>query len=328
MTLRRAKSGQPAPRRKTIEASEIEKGRAVERIIFKPRRRLMTRAALHRALDRVIGEWLTAACAWDDLAIGDHRFVIFSTDVRRDTHVYVQFWSEPMELVLWEVSSGNWNPPADVWLAGERSQRIEAFGFEIGGEAGNFQREVGIGSPADAARIAHEVVDLFYSAFDYRGTTALAAMLGYEGRSEVRPTFEAFTPQDVGKLFSEYGYRVEEAEIERDGEPPMLRCRKRGVSTMVEFGEQVPDENLYGTARLSCELKARPEDLPALSPSQEAAGAGLPMLAVSRFLPFKGGVTLDWVIARLVEWEAMIASRSRRARGRRSLENVSHATVH
>ena len=46
------------------------------------------------------------------------------------------------------------DPPADNWLGGERSQRIEALGFVIGGEAENFQREVRIESGGDIARIA------------------------------------------------------------------------------------------------------------------------------------------------------------------------------
>jgi hypothetical protein len=58
------------------------------------------------------------------VAIGDHKFVCFSIDVARETRMYVQFWSEPLEPVLWEVSSGKWNRPADKWLAGERSERV------------------------------------------------------------------------------------------------------------------------------------------------------------------------------------------------------------
>ena len=70
--------------------------------------------------------------------LSDHRFVVFSIDIAPKVQAYLQFWSEPGEPVKWEVSSGRWSPPADKWLAGERSRRIAGFGFEIGGQAENF----------------------------------------------------------------------------------------------------------------------------------------------------------------------------------------------
>ena len=81
----------------------------------------MSRRELHVALEAIVRPWIRAACSWDSLAIGDYRFVIFSMEVAPETGVYVQFWSEPMEPVVWEVSSGKWNPPADEWLAATRA---------------------------------------------------------------------------------------------------------------------------------------------------------------------------------------------------------------
>ena len=221
--------------------------------------------------------------------------------------------------MLWEVSSGKWNPPTDKWLAGERGQRIEALGFQLGGEAENYQRDVTIDSPAALATIARDVVELFYDAFDYRGMTALNASLSYEGRSELRPTYDAFAPDDLGKVFAACGYRVEEAEIERDDEPPMLRCRKRGVATIVNFDEPVSDDALFGRATLSCELPVRREDEPDLPPAPTDVGNVPPVLAISTVLLFSGGVTIDWLISRVQEWTTMIVSRTRKATRRERL---------
>jgi hypothetical protein len=79
--------------------------------------------------------------------------VIFSIEVAPETEVYVQFWSEPLEPVLWEVSSGKRSPPADEWLAGERAARIEALGFTVGGDAENYRRTVDITTAADVAAV-------------------------------------------------------------------------------------------------------------------------------------------------------------------------------
>ena len=99
-------------------------------------------------------------------------------------------------------------------------------------------------------------------------------------------------------------------------------------STVVAFGEPVPDEDLYGSAMLSCELQVRPEDLAHLPDVRAEAGEPAPVVAVSTVLLFKGGVTLDWVVNRIVEWDAMIASRSHKSKRRRSVRKPSGATVH
>lgn len=136
----------------------LDRGERLDATVFPARKKELSRAELQRALAPIVATWLKATCLWDDTsAIGDHRFVAFAIDVAPNVAVYVQFWSEPFEAVLWEVSSGKWNPPADKWLEGDRSRRIEAFGFEPGGEAENYQKEVDIRTPAEASRVARTV---------------------------------------------------------------------------------------------------------------------------------------------------------------------------
>ena len=102
----------------------------IEQVIFKRRSRPLTRPKLHAALDRIVEKWVRQTCAWKPgWHIGDYRFLVFNIDIDAKVSVYVQLWSEPLEPVQCEVSSGKWNPPADVWLAGERSDWIRALGL-------------------------------------------------------------------------------------------------------------------------------------------------------------------------------------------------------
>jgi hypothetical protein len=188
-----------------------------------------------------------------------------------------------LEPVVWEVSSGRWNPPADEWLAGDSASRIEAPGFATGGNAENYHRTVGITTPADAAAVAKQVVRIFYDGFDYRGAQPVVARLAHEGRSETKATYDAFTPEDVARVFAGLGYaRVRfEAEVE------------------------LPDEERQ-------RLKAAPD----------APEGAEPIATMSVVHAFSGGVTLDWLIARIGEWDAMLREHRRMARTGRSSRRV------
>ena len=319
-----------ALRKARIDRPVIEKGVELEAVVFGPVKRPLNRSELQSALGPVVRAWLGATCQWDELAIGDYRFVVFAFSPTPKVEVYVQFWSEPMEPVAWEVSSGRWHGPRDKWLAG-RTQRIEAFGFTLADGTENYTREVWIRSSADMTRVAREVVDIFYDAFDYRGQQPFTAKLVHEGRAEEQPVFNAFTPEDVSKLFAASGFRVEEA-VTDDGEmqdPPALRCRKRGLFTIVEFDDQVEGENLYRRLRFSADLPASAEEVAALgSPPPDAPEGAEPVVSISVVHPVGGGVTLAWLIERIGEWDAVIAARWRELRPGRRRRAVIPDTVH
>jgi len=303
--------------KKEIEPITIARGDEIERVILKASRKRLDRRALHVTLEPIVRSWIRAACTWDSGAIGDHRFLIFSIDVAPETQVYVQFWSEPLEPVLWEVSSGRWNPPADEWLAGDRSKRIEALGFVIGGKAENFQRTVSIDSAADIADVAKTVVKIFYDGFDYRGTLPIRVHLAHDGRAQVQATYESFTPEDISKVFAGLGFRVEEAvpdNNEDDDSPPLIRCRKRGTDTVVQFDDRVEDDNLYRRIRLAADVEIPSEERARLKSDAAAPEGGEPVLTVSVVHAFDGGVTLEWLMARITEWDATLAEHRRLTR--------------
>jgi hypothetical protein len=308
----------------------IARGETLERVLFRGSRTPMDRRELHVALEPIVRAWLDAACTWDNPAIGDYRFVIFSLEVAPDVVVYVQFWSEPFEPVLWEVSSGRPNPPADEWLAGERARRIEAMGFTIGGESENYQKEVAAETAADLAALSKAVVRIFSTAFDYRGTRPISVRLTYEGRSETRPTYDGFSPEDVSKVFAGLRFRVEEPADADSGEPAaVIRCRKRGLYTLVEFDERVKDENLYRRVRFSADVPLPEEERARLKRAQGAPPEAEATLTLRVVLPFGGGVTLDWLVQRIQEWEAVLMEHRRTARrAERERAPLVRETVH
>jgi hypothetical protein len=321
----------PSRKRPSVPRPLVEKGEELDAVILRPVRRPLTRGALQAALGPAVRAWLRAACIWDDLEIGDYRFVVFSFSPAPNVQVFVQFWSEPLEPVTWEVSSGRWHAPRQKWLAG-RDRRIEAFGFTIAEGTENYSREVRISSAADVTRAAREVVNIFYDAFDYRGLKPLTAKLVHEGRSVEQPTYDAFTPEDVSKLFAASGFRVEEpiTDDEDVQEPPMIRCRKRGMFTIVEFIDQVEDENLFRRVRFSAEFKVTEEQARAFGSAPDASTEGVdPVLSVSVVHAVGGGVGLAWMVQRIGEWDALLTEHRRELRttmGARALQ-VSE-TVH
>jgi hypothetical protein len=176
----------PRGQAKVLPPSPFLLGTDVTKTILAQGVRPKTNQELHSKLNRLVSAWVTAACVWSDAewSLGDYRFVVFSIKVAPKIEVFVQLWSEPIEPVYWEVSSGRWNPPADKWLSGDRAERIKAFGFEIGGRAENFQKEVLIQSRANLTSVALTVIDILYAGFDYRGTARLEARICYESRAK------------------------------------------------------------------------------------------------------------------------------------------------
>jgi hypothetical protein len=326
MSMKKVRKSALKRRSSKIPALDIDETR--EETIFPACRHPLSRAEVHAALDPVVRAWLRVTCDWSSGGgIGDYRFVSMSTEVAPDTHVYVQFWAEPDDVVLWEVSSGRWNPPADKWLEGERSRRIESFGFEIGGEAENYQREIHLRTPADYARVARTVVDIFWSAFEYRGLTPIEAIAVYESRAQEKPVHEELCADDLARLFRACGFRVDKWVPEGDEEDvDKLRCRKYGTTTIVRFEQPSEHEGFYHRVFLEVDLPVPPEEAERL---REAEGrTGDPAMEISTMLVFMGGVTVEWIVGRLLEWDGMLKAHRRAVPRRRVRQERERVTVH
>ena len=313
----RQRRGAGARSKATVAPVSAERGDVIEGVVYRGSRRTLSRRDVHVALEPIVRAWLRAVCAWDNPNIGDFKFLIFSLEVAPETEVYVQFWSEPFEPVIWEVSSGTWNPPADEWLAGDRARRIEALGFSIGEKAENYNTSVEMRSPAAIAAVARTVAEIFYSGFDYRGRRPIHVKLVHDGRSEVKATYDSFTPEDVGKLFTGLGFHVgQPADTPDDEESMVIRCRKGRIDTMVELDNRVDDENLFRSMRFSADIALPTKERQRLKDAPDAPPGAEPYATVSVILPFGGGVTLAWLIERIHEWDRMLAEQRRVTRRR------------
>ena len=76
--------------------------------------------------------------------IGDFNILIVETTVAPNAEIYVQFWSEPRDVVLWEGSSGHANPALERYVTDAARTRLKEMGFAIGGQVNNFGRTVAV----------------------------------------------------------------------------------------------------------------------------------------------------------------------------------------
>jgi hypothetical protein len=289
--------------------------------IVRRRKRPMSRALLHARAHEAVTDLIWATCRWGrrDWSLDDYRFLVFSTDPSGDVHLYVQFWSEPQEAVIWEVSSGRWNPPADKVMAGAPTEYVERLGFAIGGQAENFQREIRIRRHRDAAQAARVVLDIFHDAFGYRGLTPIAGQLVSDSRGDLQRVHDSFTPEDLCKTAARLGWtpRLHE-DVDREDDGPVVIDLHRGQArAQIVLSARVPGERLYQSALVDVG-----DPLPPDEAATRVALQGTPELLehapmrVGRALHFAGGVTADWLLtqvaAALRMAETMRSAASRR----------------
>jgi hypothetical protein len=190
--------------------------------------------------------WRTVHWQWEDYGIawkvGDFNFLILESTVAPGLIVYAQIWSEPMESVLVEVSSGAWNPGARPTTDQAGRARLKALGFKVGGEARNFRKEVTVASPADAEVLAAEMLRIFADVFGFTGRTPLTVRLVRGERATRAVVHESLTPADMGKLLTSLGCSVAH---EASGRHPFLFAERRGLTFGVRCDAPEPGSNLY-----------------------------------------------------------------------------------
>ena len=126
--------------------------------------------------ERALQAHLKSVCLWPERQrdatwrLGDYAYYVLDFSPVPGTEVYVQFWSEPDEDgVIFEVSSGAWNPPADKYVDPEKQELLRDHGFELGGKASNFEKVIAVSTAKDIRALAREAV------------TILCEVLGYDG---------------------------------------------------------------------------------------------------------------------------------------------------
>ena len=283
--------------------------------VFHGQSRALSRTELHRQLGPTIRAWLVAAGRWrTDARYGQFRSVAFFFKPTRDTHLFVQFWSEPGEPLCCQVSSGRTDPPTRHWLGPDRAERIRAFGFEIGGDAENFERHLIIESPKDFGVLARSVIDVLYAALDYRGQGPLKVELVAGVHIPAPRVFDGFTPMQIVEAMTRHGQRL--LRIEDDDESPVLHFRRRGIDTAIELGARSENTRSFRTAGLICELEPSADDVARLTEntSRPAPPGATPVVRLGTTLEFGGGVAIGWLHERIGEWNRMISGYRREQR--------------
>ena len=269
-------------------------------VLLRASRRPRTRAQLKAALEPSLREILTRLCVWDDDAnVGDYRFCVLSYDLPEDVHIFLQFWSEPRDAVLWEVSSGKWNPPTEPYMAGTRASRVKAAGFKMGGNAQNYQKYVDVDTLRDVAGLTRQVIALLYDALDYRGQQALTVQAVADSRTTLRPVYASIEPDDLASILEDAGYTCDVGDdddllVKAGLEPPAavpVSVRRYGIRAVAWLLAQAPDDGGFEVIALGVE------------PSSPARGTTARAESIEmRVLWLAGGVTASWLQHQFADW--------------------------
>jgi hypothetical protein len=287
--------------------------------VIKPYKTAQLPAALMAACERVLLTHLKAVCRWpesqrnESWRAGDYSFYVLSFVPAPGTQVYVQFWSEPDEDgVIFEVSSGAWNPPADQYVNADRQELLRDHGFEIGGNAENFKKTVVIANSKDLRGLAREAVAILTKVLDWNGTQALGYELSLQSGSEMRYVLEAVSPATLVKLMHEWGLP---AVLKRSGDqPPLIESQTDQGSFGVLFGDETAEgSGSFRALKLRTYRKIESEDASAAASALNEAlfevkttvdSDGDLMLESVIFLHH--GVTAKHLQARFAIWRGLI----------------------
>jgi hypothetical protein len=201
-----------------------------EGILVTPTKVSRQAKAIFSACERQLITHLRAVGLWSEKErnqswrIGDYSVYILSFAPRRETLVYVQFWSEPGEEgMIFEVSSGVRNPPADQYVDTGKQELLRDHGFDIGGNANNFRKIIGVEGTKSLRPIAREAIAILCSVLGYDGTRELRYKLYLGTHATIRHVVDAVSPDSLKKLMLEWHFP---ADLTRpEGKPPLIESR-------------------------------------------------------------------------------------------------------
>ncbi len=207
-----------------------------ERVLIAGHAGAMTPAQVEkRCLARLTG-LIQETAAWapggfrESWRLGDFNILIVETTVAPGAELYVQFWSEPNDVVAWEVSSGHLNPPLRKFVTARARAALGEMGFAVGGAAKNFGKTVSIANRGDAAAAARDTLRILHGAFGYRGLTPLVARVIQSGRSRRAVVYTRFSEGTTVTLLQELGFQT---NVFRSGKRPVIGGRYAEVQFVV-----------------------------------------------------------------------------------------------
>jgi hypothetical protein len=292
----------------------VPRGMVGDKTILEGNRRRLSRADMHRKIGHRIRAVLAEACSWKgDEPPGDHRFVVFSVDPAEDVNVFIQFWSEPNDVVDWEVSSGEFHEPTAAWMPDDLAAKLRPFGLKLPSKRGrnpepaNYARTVKIESARDLARVARAVVDIFYNVFGYRGLTPIGVHLDSGGEAQYEAVYEAVTPDIICKLARRAGCAATTADEDAAPGTSLIRLRRKGVAADVVLDDDAGNgryrSGFVGTPKVPRAMKR----VVGAAVQEQLPGSQIDGWRVGTTLMFDGGVTAEWIKKRLRQGLSLIA---------------------
>lgn len=199
--------------------------------------------AILAACEEQLLQHLGAVCLWPEeernrsWRNGDTSFYVLDFHPEPEICVYVQFLSEAgTGGTLVEVSSGAWNPPTDRFVDAGKRELLREHGFEMGGEADNFRKKIGIANAEDVRAAAREAMAIFTDVMGYDGRQKLRYELTLEARVVVPRVLQHISPDALARSLNEWGFM---AELKRlDGQPPRVESRIDRGQLEVLFGDE------------------------------------------------------------------------------------------
>lgn len=238
-----------------------------EGVLIAAQRAPRTKSVLHAECGQMLLRHMQAVCLWparqkgESWNIGDYSFYILEFQKAKDVSVYAQVWSEPLEEVIFEVSSGEWTPPAERTLDAGQREILRDHGFETGKDAErNFRKAVGAKTARDVRALSREMLAVLCTALGYEGRQRLSYRLHLGTRASVRPVFGDLCASDLLKFLREWGFPAE--LVEEQGKPLLIMSSAQGWPFVITFfgDENARRSGEYGVLGLRAVAMAKDAD--------------------------------------------------------------------
>ena len=295
-------------------------GDCISRVILPARSRPKSHITLAKQLGPVIAAWISSAVEWPDLGLGQSRVLVFETPLPGGATFFVRFWSEPDAPLLCEVPSGIQDDALRAVLLGSATGWAERNGLVISGKAQNYRGQMRVGTTLLIDATAAIVVKAFVESIGYAGHTPLAATLAHHDRRGLTSTVDSFTEEEMARVFASFGFEVTPSHSSpNDGiDEPEFICSKDEITTVIAMMDPVPDHRLYRRVRFDADLPITELDIERSRRRGEAVTDDMTTVAISGIHAFTGGVTPEWLVERVRDWDNMLQEHRREAPRKRS----------
>ncbi len=291
-----------------------------------------TRSALWTLAGDEIAEHLERVCTWRaDLRDsvwqpGDYSFYVLEFCNAAGATLFLQFWSEPDEHVVgFEVCSGVRNEATARHMNRRREEDLRDRGFETGGDAGNFSKQVCVEAPGAIRSLARESLGILCRVLGYDGTVDLKYHLHLGTRLESKAVHNGINTDDLAKLLRGWNCRVEPRIDKETGlpVPNVMNCEYGGHFFTVWLARGLSQqEGQHGVVCFRRYLADRSLPLAQLANRINSNLLGMQAsldrdgdLQMDQAIILDGGVSADNLRAQLLLWHANLESVGHMLRG-------------